>query len=200
MVHDVLVGLLALLRLLILQESFLLLDWLPLLHWLGLLLAWRCWLRSVRRDVFRLFCLIKLSLRFILSLLILHHLLVSLKRFGVLFNLASNSLILLRHLAVLESDLLEDFPNLSQGINLTNIVSSSVQELACSLLNLDSFLLVVVTVGDAATVRESVVHRELLLKLLDFELVSADEQVWIAHTVNARFVLNLHHARRELQS
>jgi len=83
---------------------------------------------------------------------------VSLKRLRILLNLAANSFILLGHLAILESHLLEDLSHFSQRVNISNVVFASIKEFASGLLNLDSLLLTVVTVCDAATVCKSVVH------------------------------------------
>jgi hypothetical protein len=76
----------------------------------------------------------------------------------VLLDLAANCIILLRHFPVLKSNLLEYFSHLAQRVDFTDIVLGAVKKFSSSLLDLDSFLLAIVGVGDAATICKSVVH------------------------------------------
>jgi hypothetical protein len=46
-------------------------------------------------------------------------------------------------------------------------------------LNRGGFLLVVASVGDAASVRERVMHSQLLFELLNFVLVASNKEVGI---------------------
>ena len=86
---------------------------------------------------------------------------------------------MLRSLTIHQSDLAKDFPDLSERVSLTDVVSNPVKEIRGDLLNRGGFLLVVAGVGDAASVRERVMHSQLLLELLNFVLVASNKEVGI---------------------
>ena len=108
----------------------------------------------------------------------------SFERFRVLVDLSPDSIVVLGCFSIHQTNLAENFSDLPQRINFTNVVSGTVEELSCCLLDLNGFLLVVAGVGDAASICESIVHSQLLLELFDFIFIASNEQVRVRNSVH----------------
>lgn len=128
--------------------------------------------------------------------LILLHLLEGVR---VGLDLSLDRVDVLLRLTVLHPDNREDFADLPERVNLTDVFPLTRQERLGELLDLGLLSLVVGCIVDPATVRQSVMHGELLLQVSDLLLEALDLQGRVHHGVHGCLVRDLHHARGELQ-
>jgi len=82
----------------------------------------------------------------------------SFKCIRVRIDLPSDCIVILLHFSIYKSNLTENFTNLSQTVDLSDVIPLAVQKLHSCLLNLGLFFLAVAGVIDSTSVCECVMH------------------------------------------
>ena len=122
-----------------------------------------------------------------------------LEGFRVCLNLSLNRINILLSLPILVSNAGEDFTHLPERINFANVLSFSIQESSRYVLNLLLLPLVISSIVDSSSVRQSIVHCQFLLQIPDFLLVSLDLESRILHDIDSSLVLHFHHPRGKFE-
>ena len=173
-----------------LDKSFLLVDcWTPFICFLLCFLGFRLSLFSLAWNYWPLWLIIS-SFRLWLQ---------SFECIWVWIYLPSYCVVILLHLSVNKSNLTENFTHFSQTINLSDVISLTVQKFHSCLLNLGLFLLTVAGVVNATSVRQCVMHGKFLFQLLDLSFIALYHVVRVANDVDGSFVVDFHHTACEQQ-
>lgn len=93
----------------------------------------------------------------------------------------------------------EELLDLSEGVNLINVLHLSFKERKCLFLHDVLLLGCVRIVLHTALVSQSIVHGKLLLQFLDLPFELLAEEFWVLLNVDHGLIADLHHARGEFK-
>ena len=93
----------------------------------------------------------------------------------IALHLSLNRFNILLKLPVTRPDLVEDFPDFPETVNIRYLINLSSQISLSSLLYLLLLVRTICIIGNSSSVLQSIMHGKFLLEVSDFFLVSFDQ-------------------------